>query len=156
MLIAKDEDTLLKVVASEPSHDLPLDSIGQLVNWALITCHTHAPYYRVTRLGRLLVDYIQAKRLHVQVDPGARRIVCAAMRHPVTDRLVMAPRHDHCLTQIERLYPGEETDDWVEGFVDQRMNFLGREDAHAVATFAGQLLRRVGGDDVELYSENLY
>jgi hypothetical protein len=43
-----------------------------------------------------------------------------------------------------------------QGFVDQRGEFLTREEAHHVALKAGQIIRRCGGDDGCLYSENLY
>lgn len=46
-----------------------------------------------------------------------------------------------------------------QGFVDNRGAFLTRTEAWAVAFAAGQILRRVGGDNADggtLYSENLY
>lgn len=43
-----------------------------------------------------------------------------------------------------------------QGFIDQRGAFLTREEAHKVATGAGQIIRRCGGDDGRLFSENLY
>ena len=44
----------------------------------------------------------------------------------------------------------------VQGFLDSRGNFLTREEAFEVATNAGQIVRRVGGDEGRLFSENLY
>jgi hypothetical protein len=47
----------------------------------------------------------------------------------------------------------------TQGFLDNRGNFLSRTEAWKVAEAAGQILRRVGGDDKDggtLYSENLY
>ena len=44
----------------------------------------------------------------------------------------------------------------VQGFIDQRGNFLTREEAWIVAEASGQIIRRVGGDGKKLYSENLY
>lgn len=42
------------------------------------------------------------------------------------------------------------------GFVDNCYQFLTREEAFEVAYAAGQILRRCGGDDGKLFSENLY
>lgn len=82
-----------------------------------------------------------------------RRIVCAAIRrktgHPTIvcgvrhwDRLMLASAFCH--------------DGWEQGFVDNRGDFLTREEAHKVATEAGQITRRCGGDEGRLFSENLY
>lgn len=48
------------------------------------------------------------------------------------------------------------TSPWEQGFIDQRGNFLGRQEAWQVAQAAGQIIRRVGGDTEAggtLYSE---
>jgi len=48
---------------------------------------------------------------------------------------------------------------WTQGFIDQRGEFLDRQEAWKVAHSAGQIIRRVGGDTKDggtLYSENLY
>ena len=45
---------------------------------------------------------------------------------------------------------------WEQGFIDQRGEFMTREEAHKVATESGQIIRRCGGDDGRLFSENLY
>jgi hypothetical protein len=43
-----------------------------------------------------------------------------------------------------------------QGFVDQRGEYLTREEAFEVASKAGQIIRRCGGDEGRLFSENLY
>jgi hypothetical protein len=51
---------------------------------------------------------------------------------------------------------GEWSRPWEQGFIDQRGEFMTREEAHKVATKSGQIIRRCGGDDGRLFSENLY
>ena len=84
-----------------------------------------------------------------------RRIVCAAMRnHHGT--IICSPRH------FDKTAVGHIPADGVEwygagqGFVDQQGIFLTREEAWPIALAAGQIIRRVGGDEGRLYSENLY
>jgi hypothetical protein len=60
--------------------------------------------------------------------------------------------------QIDQLdaFCGDPVD---QGFLDQHGVFLSRTEAWKVAEAAGQILRRVGGDDANggtLFSENLY
>jgi hypothetical protein len=89
-----------------------------------------------------------------------RRIVCAANRYPC-GTVVLGARHFDALMhqQIQllknlghSLRAGQEE----QGFIDQRGEFLIREEAKLVADKAGQIIRRVGGDEKRLYSENLY
>lgn len=88
------------------------------------------------------------------------RIVCAAMRCKKTGKIIASVRHwDEICNQA---FPNEEAilefDD-EQGFLDNRYQFLTREEAWKVALAANQIIRRVGGDDAKggrLYSENLY
>lgn len=80
--------------------------------------------------------------------PGEPRVVCAALRRGET--IVCGPRH------WDQLCRGTSKDGWEQGFVDQRGNFLTREEAWKVAERNGQIIRRCGGDGERLYSENLY
>lgn len=85
-----------------------------------------------------------------------RRIVCAAAL--VNDHIVCSARHyDRLMVRqmelIKEAYSGANV---VQGFIDQHGEFLTREEAWKVATEAGQIVRRVGGDDGRLFSENLY
>lgn len=43
-----------------------------------------------------------------------------------------------------------------QGFVDQFGTFLTREEALPIARAAGQIRFRCGGDEIRLYSDNLY
>lgn len=85
-----------------------------------------------------------------------RRVVCAAVRHTGTGLVVCGARHFDMVmhAQIEAL---GLPDDWDEqGFIDQRGTYMTREEAFGVASAAGQIIRRCGGDDGQLFSENLY
>ena len=85
-----------------------------------------------------------------------RRIVCAAIRHPGTRRLILGPRHyDPTMRrQIdESPYYWGDAD---QGFIDQFGAYHDRVDALRIAKEAGQIFRRCGGDERQLFSENLY
>ena len=94
-----------------------------------------------------------------------QRIVCAALKYP-DGTIVTGPRHFDSVMQahIERLpfrtrYADDAGGDLAkpqQGFIDQSGTFLDRNVAHAVAKVADQIIRRVGGDESTLYSENLY
>lgn len=94
-----------------------------------------------------------------------RRVVCAANWHDDAG-IVLGARHFdflmHRAIQIEndaRFEHCQELIDpieWEQGFIDQRGEFMTREEAWTVAEAAGQILRRCGGDGTKLYSENLY
>jgi hypothetical protein len=43
-----------------------------------------------------------------------------------------------------------------QGFINQRGEFLTRKQAWVIAFNANQIIRRVGGDEGVLYSENLF
>jgi hypothetical protein len=89
-----------------------------------------------------------------------RKIVCAANRCKDTGQVILGIRHyDFFMReQLSNAY-GFISDETEQGFVDQKGVFLTRTEAWAVAEAAGQIARRVGGDDTNggtLYSENLY
>ena len=84
------------------------------------------------------------------------RIVCAANRKRFTGQIVLGIRHWDLFMSEAMDSEGDPVD---QGFVDNRGNFLLRVEAWKVAEAAGQIIRRVGGDDTNggtLYSENLY
>ncbi len=89
-----------------------------------------------------------------------RLIVCAANKYP-SGRIVLGVRHfDSLMHSVLRdsdfISPGRFE---VQGFVDNKGEFLTRTEAWQVALEAGQIMRRCGGDTAEggtLYSENLY
>ena len=90
-----------------------------------------------------------------------QRVVCAAMRCRKTGKIVASVRH---WDKICNQYFDSKEDaifefDDEQGFLDNRWNFLTREEAWKVAVGACQIIRRVGGDTANggrLYSENLY
>lgn len=84
-----------------------------------------------------------------------QRIVCAAIRQ-ANGFVICGARH---FDTIMREQIKHSKLDWTraeQGFIDQRGMFLNREQALAVAAEADQIVRRCGGDDTELFSENLY
>ena len=90
--------------------------------------------------------------------PGKRRVVCAANKFP-DGTLILGARHWDPLMRatFKKLYSDRhESGLEQQGFVDQYQNFMTREEAWIVAMEAGQIIRRVGGDEGCLYSENLY
>ncbi len=87
-----------------------------------------------------------------------RRIVCAANRARFTGEVVIGIRHYDAfmrkqMASCEAFNQGDPVD---QGFIDQHGVFLTREEAFIVATEAMQIIRRVGGDEGKLFSENLY
>ncbi len=94
-----------------------------------------------------------------------RRIVCAANRDK-SGAVILGARHwdqtMHAAFAIWREAKNHVTRDMrfiEQGFIDQYGAFLNRQEAWKVAEAAGQIIRRVGGDDTDggtLYSENLY
>lgn len=89
-------------------------------------------------------------------DINQTRIVCAALQFD-GGFIVPGPRHfDEIMHPIiSKANPGRTTK-VVQGFIDQRGNFYDRQQAYKIAMEAGQISRRVGGDEGTLYSENLY
>lgn len=84
-----------------------------------------------------------------------RRVVCAAIRDH-TGRIVCGARHFDAVMSRAIGEMMSFVIPWEQGFIDQRGEFMTREEAHKVATEAGQILRRCGGDEGRLFSENLY
>lgn len=91
-----------------------------------------------------------------------RRVVCAANR--LGRIIVLGARHFDWMMheQIALLEQVDETLDsnvahhWEQGFIDQKGEFMTRQEAWIVAEAAGQIIRRVGGDGEKLFSENIY
>lgn len=85
-----------------------------------------------------------------------RRIVCAAMRN-AWNSVICSPRHwDDTARRLVLYRPDMWRDSAEQGFVDQQGVFLTREEAWPIALAAGQIIRRVGGDEGRLFSENMY
>jgi len=100
-----------------------------------------------------------------------RLIVCAAVRHKVSGKVVCGARHGDCLNALMRygLDNNPSGEVWECGFIDQHHKFLSRSEAWKVADAAGQIRRPKGferhydnqrkpniGDEGLLFSENLY
>ena len=79
-----------------------------------------------------------------------QRIVCAANRNP-DGTIILGVRHYDKVMRQQKPHMLSE-----QGFIDNRGNFLTREEAWVVAMRENQVIRRVGGDEGTLYSENLY
>ena len=104
------------------------------------------------------------------------RIVCACNRVTGPDGqeyLLIGARHwdSHMRNQMDTLIAKwklegyekpakgliyEHNIGFDQGFIDQYHNYHDRTDALAIAKKRGQIFRRVGGDETQLYSENLY
>lgn len=111
------------------------------------------------------------------IEKVKNRIVCAAMRIDIgVEKIIIpSPRHldktarelaksviPHMLLKNSALVESElhlllhESD---QGFIDKHGEFHSRTEAWTIAFDAGQIFRRVGGDETDggtLYSENLY
>lgn len=86
-------------------------------------------------------------------------VVCAALFHPETGRIITGPRH-FCPTMRQQILASEGFPFWktgavTQGFVDQFGAFLTRKDAWIIAERNGQIKREVSSPGT-LYSENLY
>jgi hypothetical protein len=91
-----------------------------------------------------------------------QRIVCAANIHPTTGVMLLGARHwdQYMHKQFDAIpLTFDATTDFVQGFIDNKGNFLNRTVAWKIAEAEGQIIRRCGGDTTDggtLYSENLY
>jgi len=89
------------------------------------------------------------------------RIVCAANKYP-DGTLILGSRHfDGVMHKTLQAYPHLNVAEYkrpspTQGFIDKYGTFHDRKSAWKIANAAGQIIRRVGGDDGILYSENLY
>lgn len=98
---------------------------------------------------------IEDTRSAIRLFP-MRRVVCAAIRNSTQD-IICGPRHFDI--HMRRQIAASQFIGWdvaEQGFVDQQGIFLTRDQAHPIAKEAGQIIRRCGGDESTLYSENLY
>ena len=87
-----------------------------------------------------------------------RRIVCAANKFP-DGTMILGVRHwDPIMREQARRIGYSEKSNGVceQGFLDNHQSFVTREEAWVIANEAGQIIRRCGGDEGCLYSENLY
>jgi hypothetical protein len=99
--------------------------------------------------------------VHPRSTPPQRRIVCAAIRNAKGEIICGARHYDKIMRDqlsqvVENNANWDHMQDITQGFIDQRGVFLDRREAWLVAAAASQIIRRVGGDSDELFSENLY
>lgn len=88
----------------------------------------------------------------------APRIVCAAMRHRGTGRIMVGVRHYCPIMRDQIQHSTQGVTYWKnvdQGFVDQYGKWYDREEAWKVAKREGQI-RQVSGTEGTLYSEDLY
>lgn len=89
---------------------------------------------------------------------GQRYVVCAAMRHRVTGRIILGIRH-YCPVMRQEMIAAEGINHWKsncdQGFADNFGQFLTREEALKLAVKQGQI-RSKEQPDTRLYSEDLY
>jgi hypothetical protein len=85
-------------------------------------------------------------------------IVCAANKHNETGLIVCGARHyDNIMRQqMYQLGGFPYWNNCEQGFIDQFGKFYNREEALKLAKENNQIRYRCGGDDKELFSENLY
>jgi len=85
-----------------------------------------------------------------------RRIVCAAVLYP-NGNILCGPRHfDSTMHKQIAVCPEAYKGNPIQGFIDQNGIFLTRGEALEIAKSQGQILYSCGGDDLRLFSENLY
>lgn len=156
----KAEDVL--AVEKQPSSTAPMleEAIKRAAEWV----HLGAPKDEIESTIRDVVK-MALKEAGIAVSairepmwqPGEPRVVCAALKD-TNGRIVTGARHFDGV-MMEQIKRGPAVDDWrgaEQGFIDQKGNFLTREEAHEIASRHRQILRRVGSDEMSLFSENLY
>ncbi len=84
------------------------------------------------------------------------RIVCAAVQNEFTKDIIIGIRHYDAIMRKQMELSPQWGDPAVQGFIDQFGKFYTREEAWVVAELNDQIIRRVGGDNGKLFSENLY
>ncbi|MCL6651045.1 hypothetical protein A6R70_01940 [Agrobacterium rubi] len=104
---------------------------------------------------------------HPTGEGQPRYVVCAAIRLK-TGLVICGPRHfDDIMVGVLTALYGEYWDKGIpddlkgaeQGFIDQRRNYLTRQEAWQIAKEMGQLRYDCGGQEANggtLYSENLY
>ena len=95
-----------------------------------------------------------------------RKIVCAANKFYFKNNLppivICGLRHWDAIMHMavtsfdKELWAQRDREAETQGFIDTKGVFLDRREAWEVANAAGQIVRRCGGDDHKLFSENLY
>lgn len=85
------------------------------------------------------------------------RIVAAANRSNIDGVVIVGARHfDQCMRGQIAAMSRTHIEFREQGFIDQHCNFYTREEAFIIAEKNNQIIRRCGGDEGHLFSENLY
>jgi hypothetical protein len=82
-------------------------------------------------------------------------VVCAAVKLQ-SGLIVCSARHFDEVMRAQIRAAGENHTGAEQGFIDQYGTFMSREAALEAARENGQRVRRCGGDNKQLFSENLY
>lgn len=95
-----------------------------------------------------------------EFNPFLNRIVCAANLYG-DGTIIVGARHFDSVMRTTMSIINPDISHWKklgheQGFIDKFGNFRSREEAKKIAEEAGQIVRRCGGDETELFSENLY
>lgn len=84
------------------------------------------------------------------------RLVCAANKY-ADGTIIIGVRHwDTFMCDQADAYGKGDLGQPEQGFIDQRGHFYTRVEARRLAEQNGQRIASCGGDENELYSENLY
>lgn len=96
--------------------------------------------------------------IYTDGNPFANRIhiIAAACRTSDLEVHTRPPpaRHNDIMATLSRA--DQRLDRTEQGFITNNGVFVGRPAARVIAQQAGQIVRRVGGDDGALYTENLW
>lgn len=95
------------------------------------------------------------------LDSPPERVIVAAANRYENGLILVGVRHWDNHMHVQALSYKDSgilpsTKDPVQGFLDNKGHFLNRKQARIIAEKAGQIIKRVGGDEEDLYSENLY
>jgi hypothetical protein len=150
----KDDTGLYLVTHSDDTNEEQYDW-RRCVPYNEITCTMNVKLGVVT--SDLLKDTYADLSSRVDLPTGIR-IVCAANRYS-NGRIILGVRHFDALMIMQ--LEADLAVPWrsltpEQGFICNRRQFHTRKEAWAIASNAGQIIRRCDGDDHKLFSENLY
>lgn len=83
-----------------------------------------------------------------------QRIVCAALR--LDGQIICGARHFDSIMHQQIALTGKRWNRAEQGFIDNKGNFLTREEAYIIAEKENQIRRICVPGSRELFSENLY
>lgn len=110
------------------------------------------------REKRLLKERQERVNKLAEERMNRRRVVCAAIKHPLMDQPIIGIRYDSPDMEAQKLRSGYDSDSWtqaIQGFVDQNGIFMEPREAYIIAKAAGQILRG-SNTTKELTVEQIY